>query len=444
MRSFAHDRPGVPAGRWRAEVARRDLPLVTLEGIDRVVVVGAHPDDETLGAGGLVAQAHRLGLEVVVVVATRGERSHPGSPTHSPERLAALRADELAAATAALAPGAAPVLLDLPDGALADREADLATALVDLVGDGRGTLLAATWRGDGHSDHEAAGRAAATAAARTGARLLEYPVWAWHWAEPADLPWPAARRLDLSATDRAAKRDAVAAHRTQVAPLSPAPGDEVLLAPDFLEHFAAGHEVFWQLAPDDAALEELHADHDDPWGVDRRWYERRKRDLVLAALPRERYARAVEVGCSTGALADDLAARCDRLVALDSSPSAVAAAARRLAHHPHVTVALAAVPGEWDRAGRDLDLVVVSEVAYFLSPAALEALADRVTGSLAPGGVVVLCHWRHEIEGWPLDGPAAHDLLRSSGLPPVSAEYRDRDVEILVLCDPGAMPASGG
>lgn len=66
-----------------------------------------------------------------------------------------------------------------------------------------GRWCAATWRGDGHPDHEAVGRAAAAAAARTGAVLVEYPVWMWHWARPGDpaVPWSRARRISL--TDRA-------------------------------------------------------------------------------------------------------------------------------------------------------------------------------------------------------------------------------------------------
>ncbi|WP_170219504.1 bifunctional PIG-L family deacetylase/class I SAM-dependent methyltransferase [Nocardioides litoris] len=437
--TFSPDADGTPETAWRGEVDRRDLPGVALDRVRRVVVLAAHPDDETLGAGGLVARAHRLGLEVQVVVATRGEASHPRSPTHPRERLAALRETELADAVEVLAPGATPRVLGLPDGAVPEHEDALLDSVVDLVGDGRATLLVAPWRGDGHPDHEAVGRAAATAAARTGAALLEYPVWARHWADPADAPWSTGRVLALDGTEVAAKRTAIERHRTQVAPLSPAPGDEVLLRPGFLAHFTASYEVFWAGPTGDDALDELHAASADPWGVDRRWYERRKRDLVLAALPRERFRLAVEVGCSTGALAADLLPRCDRLVALDASPTAVAAARGRL---PGADVRRAAVPQDWPRdvASGSADLVVLSEVGYFLSPAGLDDLAERISSSLAPDGVVVLCHWRHEVVGWPLDGPAVHARLRGPGLPPVVAEYADRDVELLVLADPSQLP----
>ncbi|MFB9314549.1 class I SAM-dependent DNA methyltransferase [Nocardioides plantarum] len=231
------------------------------------------------------------------------------------------------------------------------------------------------------------------------------------------------------------KQAAIATHRSQVAPLSPAPGDETLLSPAFLEHFAAPYEIFWEGAASDGALDQLHEAAADPWGVDRRWYERRKRDLLLAMLPRERFRRTIEVGSSTGALAAVLAERSDDLVALDASPTAVAAARERL---PRADVRLAAVPDEWPEG--EADLVVVSEVGYFLSPLALEGLATRILSTLTPDGVVVLCHWRHPVVGWPLDGATVHATLRSAGLPPVVAEYADRDVELLVLADPGLLP----
>jgi len=437
--SFRHDEAGTPAAAWAPYLA--GLPAPDLEGLERLVVLAAHPDDESLGAGGLLARAGRGGLDVVVVAATDGEASHPDSPTHTATQLARLRRVELRTALGAVAPGAALHALGHPDGRLAEHEAELVARLVDLVGDGRRTLLVAPWRTDGHPDHEAAGRAAATAAARTGARLLEYPIWFWHWAEPGADGWELFRVLPLDDAEHAAKQAAQAAHRSQVLPLSEGPGDEVLLGADLLRHFAGRREAYVADAPHDAALDDLHADRADPWGVDSRWYETRKRALLLAALPRPRFRHGVEVGGSTGALARDLAARCDRLEVLDASPHAVAAARERLAGLPGVQVRQAAVPGGWPEApGDGFDLVVLSEVGYFLSPADLDGLVGRVAASLAPDGVLVLAHWRHPVAGWPLDGADVHRRFTDAGLRPVVARYADRDVELLVLAEPSVLP----
>ena len=172
------------------------------------------------------------------------------------------------------------------------------------------------------------------------------------------------------------------------------------------------------------------------------WYERRKRNLLLAALPRERFRAGLEVGSSTGALAADLAGRCDELLVVDASAHAVAAARRRCGALPGVSVEQRRVPSEWPPApSGGFDLVVLSEVGYFLSPRDLEELLGRIGTSLAPDGVLVLCHWRHEIEGWPLDGPDVHRIARASGVRPVAATYTDRDVELLVLAHPQVLPA---
>jgi LmbE family N-acetylglucosaminyl deacetylase/SAM-dependent methyltransferase len=435
---FTHDGTGTAAEVWSDDSRWDDRAALSLDGVRRLVVVAAHPDDESLGAGGLLATAHERAIEVDLVLLTAGELSHPASPTHSREQLAQRRLGEAKEALGAVAPHAALTRLALGDGSVAENESAVAARLVDLIGDGAGTLLAAPWRHDGHPDHEAAGRAAATAARRTDAALVEYPVWWWHWGTPAEAPWDAIRRLDLSDPARSRKHRAIAAHSSQVLPLSEQPGDEVMLHPAFLEHFHGSVEVYVLEDATDSALDDLHRAVADPWGVDERWYEQRKRDLTLAMLPRPRYDRGLEVGCSTGALAETLAGRCDELLAVDSSPSAVDAARRRLADLGHVRVELLQVPHEWP--ADELDLVVVSEMGYFLSPSELRGLVERVRASLAAHGAVVLCHWRHGIDGWVPDAGRVLDAFTEGGALSAQATYRDRDVEIVLLGTADVLP----
>lgn len=440
VRTFTHDGAGTPPSAWSSRSEWADVAAVGLEGFDRVVVVAAHPDDETLGAGGLLASAAAAGIDVHLVVCTAGEHSHPRSPTHSPGALAVRRRAEVRAALRELAPGAALTLLDLVDGCVHERETDLVCLLVRELGDARRTLVVAPWRRDGHTDHDAVGRAAATAAVRTGATLWEYPVWWWHWARPDEAPWADLRRLDLApgAVERRAR--ALAHHRTQTEPLSDAPGDEALLSADFVGHFTGPADRFVVQPVGDDALDRLHRDEPDPWGVDVRWYERRKRAVCLALLPRPRFARGLEVGCSVGALTADLAERCDALVAVDSSRAAVAEARRRLRGLAHVELREADVPADWPE-GR-LDLVVVSEVGYFLSPRALDELVGRVRDSLTADGVVLLCHWRRPVAGWPLNAARVHAAFERGGLPPVRSRCTERDFEVVVLAPDAAWPAA--
>ena len=433
--AFTPQDPGTDPRRWRLDERWTSADDTrAFEDVERLVVLAAHPDDETLGAGGLIATLAERDVEVVLVLATAGEGSHPQSPTHTPADLATRRRAESAAALEALAPGARTVHLDLADGDVADHQDELLDRLVGVLGDGRSTLLLSPWRRDGHTDHDACGRAAAVAARRTGALLLQFPIWFWQWGGADDLPWERLRRRALDPAARTAKQLALAQHVSQVAPLSPAAGDEQMLPEHFLAHFAGEEEVFFAEDAVDHALDELHWERSDPWDTATSPYEARKRALTLAALPRPDYRRALEIGCSVGVLAQELAQRCDRLVAVDASFAAVCAAASRISSAA-VDVQRRRLPQEWPEewAEDPFDLVVVSEVGYFLSPAELDRLIELVDEQLAPDGDLVVCHWLHDIRGWPLDGPDVHARVRAGVDRPVVAEYRDRDVEILVL-----------
>ena len=358
----------------------------------------------------------------------------PALPHPVARGLADLRRTELRTAIAALAPDAEVRCLDLPDGEVAAHVETVVAALVETIGTaGDDVVLCAPWRGDGHPDHEAVGRAAAIAAVRTDALLLEYPVWLWHWSPAGPLPADASR-FPLEPADLAAKRSAVAAHASQVSALSAAPGDEVLLGPDLLAHFDRPDEVFLHpagAAPDEV-LDQLHRDEPDPWEVDSP-YERRKRAVTLASLPHEHYGDALELGCSVGALAVDLAGRCDRLLAVDASPAAIDLARGRTSGVPHVDLLVARVPLQWPEGRRDL--ISISEIGYFLSPRELDDVVTRAFASLTDDGHLLLCHWRHQPVGWPLAGPAVHDAFLATGAP-VLVEHQEPDFLLHVLGRP--------
>jgi LmbE family N-acetylglucosaminyl deacetylase len=234
---------GTPTSEWRAW--RREFPVLDLADCPALVVVAPHPDDETLGFGATAAMARSMGIDVTVVAVTDGGGSVPGLSELERTWLEKTRRVEMRNATSILGLGEA-ICLELPDGYLAEREAELTERLAEIMAARpAGTWCAATWRGDGHPDHEAVGRSAAAVVERTDARLLEYPVWMWHWARPDDeaVPW---QRMAKPAPDPAAvarKRRAVAVFESQLTPAEPDLGP--VLPPFVLQRlFAVGEVVF--------------------------------------------------------------------------------------------------------------------------------------------------------------------------------------------------------
>jgi LmbE family N-acetylglucosaminyl deacetylase/SAM-dependent methyltransferase len=553
MTTFVHTDDGTPEEAWADAFAARqpappEIELADLATLGHLVVVAAHPDDETLGAAGLLARAYAAGVRTTVIVATSGEASHPESPARRPSELAALREEETVAAVASIDPGATVAFVRAPDGgldepantsrlvqavlaavhgsgtgpaeaadeapagddgeegavaspAVGDPEEGAAaspvvgdaaeTALASpVVGDGTETAAAAAdgsapvaetwfvspWSDDRHPDHAAAAAAVETVvgtlrqeAPAMRMRRLEYPVWLWHWGSPAggDVPWDRLVVLPLDERTAAAKRAAMELHVSQVTPLSDRPGDEVLLHEGMLEHFRRPFEVFVEVpvgravdpggadaagaetadrAPADADarryFDALHAGAEDPWGFESRWYEERKRRILVATLPDREYGDVLEIGTSTGVLSRELAERASaRFVGVDVSEVAVERAAARNRDLAHASFERMTVPEEWPVG--TFDLIVVSEVGYYLSPDGLTQMIDRALAGLSESGALVFCHWRHEIADQELTGDDVHAVLeRTPGLVRLARHLEEDFVLDVVVRPPGLSVAA--
>ncbi|SDV48394.1 PIG-L deacetylase family protein [Chitinasiproducens palmae] len=229
--STAEDRhiagEGTSEATWQAWGGLATLPSIDLSSLlgdaRRLVIAAPHPDDEILGAGGLIAMtlAHTA-LPIRLLAVTDGGGSHPGSALWPVPKLCATRAGETAAALETIASrlGCASRIevcrLGFADGSVTPEEDALTERLLDTLREG--DLLVATWEHDGHPDHEALGRAARAAAQASKVRMLAMPVWTWHWAAAGDrrVPWQRAMRLDLTGPAESAKRAAAQCFASQL------------------------------------------------------------------------------------------------------------------------------------------------------------------------------------------------------------------------------------
>ena len=230
-RGFDTSVPGMPAARW-ADWASQAPEWVPPRG--QIVVVAPHPDDETLGAGGLISTCARNSTKVTVISVTDGEAACPEVPA-----LDGIRRRELVSAMRALELAPADILrLGLPDGGLVAREVELTQALVKCIP--AGVVLVAPFEFDGHPDHEAAGRACKSAAQQQGLTLVRYPIWAWHRGSAELFRERHGVRFMLDDRAQQAKRRALAEHRSQ---LGERPGGAIVPA-HVLDYFNRPYEVF--------------------------------------------------------------------------------------------------------------------------------------------------------------------------------------------------------
>jgi LmbE family N-acetylglucosaminyl deacetylase len=383
------------------------LDSAELRQVDELVVFSAHADDETLGAGGLLARLARTAITVRIVVAT-GDTD---------------RASELRGALLALGVDAEVEFLGLVDGGLKHESERLRREIDRVLGrSGARSLTLAPWPGDRHGDHRTLGRDVSDAARTTDTRLLFYPVWLWQWGTPEDVPWKRLVDVELTEGERDAKAAAIGCFTSQLASPSNPAG---VLSPEFIRHVSSKPEVLIrpEWAQLDAHFEQLHRNVDDPWSVRTRWYERRKRELIVATLPRERYERALELGCSIGETTAALATRCDEVIAVDHSAAAVASATRRLTDVSRATVARMRIPDDWPDG--TFDLIVVSEIGYYLAEDQWARTIDRCRSSLRADGEVLLCHWLGQSDDFAQTGMDVHTAFRRHSGLAAMVEHRE-------------------
>lgn len=173
----------------------------------------------------------------------------------------------------------------------------------------------------------------------------------------------------------------------------------------------------------------------DPWNFESSQYEREKYLASLAALPLERYHRAFEVGGSIGVLTRMLADRCDRLLSIDVSSLAQGRAQARCADQPQVEFQIMQFPGE--TPNQTFDLIVLSEVGYYLSEKDLLIARDWIVNALRPGGNLLLVHWTPWVEDYPLTGDEVHDIFLAITPAPLTCVFSSRKthyrIDVLAL-----------
>jgi LmbE family N-acetylglucosaminyl deacetylase len=222
---------GTPEATWQAAIA--GFPV--WEPPPRpLLIVSPHPDDEILGAGGLIRTWAQHRRRVTILSVTDGEAAYPDW-----KGLARIRQIELKDALQTLGASQVPVIrLGIADGCVAARARQLKKAIISVAT--AGSTIIAPYEKDGHPDHEAAGRVCCELARLDGFSVARYPIWMWHHGGPSTFKKLNGRKFMLDEATRRAKTDATQRFSSQLAPAHRAP-----IVPDHvMVYFSRPYEVF--------------------------------------------------------------------------------------------------------------------------------------------------------------------------------------------------------
>ncbi len=156
-------------------------------------------------------------------------------------------------------------------------------------------------------------------------------------------------------------------------------------------------------------FEDVYAEREDPWNFASSEYEKAKYQETVGTLDRDRYGRALEIGCSIGVQTEMLAARCEHLTALEISEQALEKARLRCRYLGNVEFFRMAVPDEYPEG--TFELTILSEVGYYLARPDLARLADRIARQTLKEGELLLVHWLPFVPDYPLTGDEVHELF---------------------------------
>jgi len=161
-------------------------------------------------------------------------------------------------------------------------------------------------------------------------------------------------------------------------------------------------------------FDDVYRANEDPWAFETSPYERAKYEATMAALPNDHYTSAFEIGCSIGVLSEMLAQRCDKLLAVDASELPLKTARQRLAAYPQVTISQMSIPNDFP--DQPFDLILMSEVGYYLALDDLKQVRQLLIDHLETNGQLLLVHWTPFVHDYPLTGDQVHELfLESTG-----------------------------
>ncbi len=406
-------------------------PLLAIEQLAHqlgpTMVFAPHPDDESLGCGGLIKYLSKQHAEVSIVFLTSGDASHPNSKSHSPAILAELREKEAINACTMLGVKTSNIyFLKLKDSKLhklpeKDRNAT-SNHISTLLKDCKISSVLVPWRRDPHTGHMATYNLVKTALENkiSEIQIIEYPIWLWKNSTKKDWPkYGEAEMFRLDITDVLNfKKDAIFAHRSQTANIIKDDVEGFQLSQDLLSPFLTSFEYyFFDIKKDRNSLEQeyfdtLYNNNPDPWNFEKSKYEHTKFEAINKLIGDSTYKKGLELGCSIGVQTKYLAKHCGKLKAVDISETAIKRAKKlnpnlEDVHFETVDIAINFPQGKYD-------LISMCEIGYYFNKQTLNRLFEKIYSNLNKKGHFLLVDWTSFVREYPLTGMQVHKLFYTS------------------------------
>ncbi|MFD2287056.1 methyltransferase domain-containing protein [Pedobacter petrophilus] len=414
-----------------------------MDSIKRCLVLAPHPDDESLGCGGLISTLVEKDCAIQVILTTDGSQSHPRSVAYPPKQIADLRKTELVVALEHLGLGADNLFCyESKDSAMPalgeDGFNELSQKLANDLSSFLPQLILVPYELDPHRDHRATFQLLFAALKKVPdykPKIWEYPIWLYEKAVEND--WPQLESGELKCLDitrhLGQKRAAIDAHQTQTTPLIHDDPNGFILTEKMISNFLVDKEYFIERKKSNPTntlsqdyFEKLYNENSDPWSFETSEYESAKYAATLAAIPERRYAQALEIGCSIGVLTKMLSKKCDHLISMDISETALQKARDRMEGDPGVSFINGGIPTDYPP--QNFNLIVMSEVGYYLSKDDLLRTRELIFDTLEVDGILALVHWTHFVADYPLTGDEVHNCFANLGLSHIkgsrTADYR--------------------
>ena len=403
-------------------------PLIATEQLGKQMgtslVLAPHPDDESLGCGGLIQYLVSQNEQVYVCLVTSGDASHPNSIKYAAEKLADLREKEAIAACKFLGIDATHIIfLRAPDSLLENlkhkEKFSLILKLAKILEELKISSLILPWRRDPHPDHKESyelGRRAVEIF-ENDIQLIEYPIWLWKNSQIED--WPirgevAVFRLDIQEM-LPKKIKAIYAHKSQTSDLIQDDPEGFILNEDLLAPFFTPFEFyFFEKNKEMPSLSEdyfdaLYSNNSDPWNFRSSAYEKQKYETINAFLKDRTYKNGLELGCSIGIHTSYLAAHCDNLLAIDISEEAIITA-KNSNDLPNVHFEKMDMIKDFPKG--PFQFISMCELGYYFNRETLMSLYTDISENLSENGNLLMVHWTSYVREYPLNGNSVHELFQ--------------------------------